>query len=198
MTKDNHQLGKFDLTNIPPAPRGVPQSLDLKQEGSLVLKQDVEVTTTELRRGSFQDGPQHSRRLVQKNEKKAILAAKKRKQKRQEEKEKKKGDVVMKVADEKGLIVEKSPGNVKADNMEGVETAGEQGKETQVHDAIDMKAVDKTEVVKNEENLEQTVKKQTVKEQKLDGKQEQKLDGKQEQELDGKQDNEQGNEKTGE
>ena len=25
MTKDNHQLGKFDLTNIPPAPRGVPQ-----------------------------------------------------------------------------------------------------------------------------------------------------------------------------
>merc|ERR1712168_420637 len=25
MTKDNHVLGKFDLTNIPPAPRGVPQ-----------------------------------------------------------------------------------------------------------------------------------------------------------------------------
>jgi len=25
MTKDNHQLGKFDLTNLPPAPRGVPQ-----------------------------------------------------------------------------------------------------------------------------------------------------------------------------
>jgi len=25
MTKDNHLLGKFDLTNIPPAPRGVPQ-----------------------------------------------------------------------------------------------------------------------------------------------------------------------------
>jgi heat shock protein 5 len=24
MTKDNHQLGKFDLTSIPPAPRGVP------------------------------------------------------------------------------------------------------------------------------------------------------------------------------
>ena len=24
MTKDNHQLGKFDLTGIPPAPRGVP------------------------------------------------------------------------------------------------------------------------------------------------------------------------------
>lgn len=25
MTKDNHMLGKFDLTGIPPAPRGVPQ-----------------------------------------------------------------------------------------------------------------------------------------------------------------------------
>jgi molecular chaperone DnaK len=25
MTKDNHLLGKFDLNNIPPAPRGVPQ-----------------------------------------------------------------------------------------------------------------------------------------------------------------------------
>jgi Hsp70 protein len=25
MTKDNHMLGKFDLTGIPPAPRGTPQ-----------------------------------------------------------------------------------------------------------------------------------------------------------------------------
>lgn len=25
MTKDNHQLGKFDLTGVPPAPRGTPQ-----------------------------------------------------------------------------------------------------------------------------------------------------------------------------
>ena len=25
MTKDNHLLGKFDLTGIPPAARGVPQ-----------------------------------------------------------------------------------------------------------------------------------------------------------------------------
>merc|ERR1712087_774316 len=28
MTKDNHILGKFDLTNIPPAPRGTPQIED--------------------------------------------------------------------------------------------------------------------------------------------------------------------------
>jgi heat shock protein 5 len=26
MTKDNNMLGKFELTNIPPAPRGVPQN----------------------------------------------------------------------------------------------------------------------------------------------------------------------------
>ena len=25
LCKDNHQLGKFDMTGIPPAPRGVPQ-----------------------------------------------------------------------------------------------------------------------------------------------------------------------------
>jgi heat shock protein 5 len=25
MTKDNHLLGKFELTGLPPAPRGVPQ-----------------------------------------------------------------------------------------------------------------------------------------------------------------------------
>lgn len=25
MTKDNHKLGQFDLSNIPPAPRGTPQ-----------------------------------------------------------------------------------------------------------------------------------------------------------------------------
>merc|ERR1711923_453886 len=38
MTKDNHLLGKFDLTNIPPAPRGVPQievTLDVDSNGIL-------------------------------------------------------------------------------------------------------------------------------------------------------------------
>merc|ERR1712177_161324 len=38
MTKDNHNLGKFDLTNIPPAPRGVPQievTFDIDANGIL-------------------------------------------------------------------------------------------------------------------------------------------------------------------
>ena len=38
MTKDNHNLGKFDLTAIPPAPRGVPQievTFDIDANGIL-------------------------------------------------------------------------------------------------------------------------------------------------------------------
>merc|ERR1712025_522444 len=38
MTKDNHLLGKFDLTAIPPAPRGVPQievTFDIDANGIL-------------------------------------------------------------------------------------------------------------------------------------------------------------------
>merc|ERR1719343_1309315 len=40
MTKDNHLLGKFDLTGIPPAPRGVPQievTFDVDANGILVV-----------------------------------------------------------------------------------------------------------------------------------------------------------------
>merc|ERR1712107_376322 len=38
MTRDNHMLGKFDLTGIPPAPRGVPQievTFDIDANGIL-------------------------------------------------------------------------------------------------------------------------------------------------------------------
>jgi len=38
LTKDNHQLGKFDLEGIPPAPRGVPQvevTFDIDANGIL-------------------------------------------------------------------------------------------------------------------------------------------------------------------
>merc|ERR1712014_201377 len=40
MTKDNHLLGKFDLTGIPPAPRGVPQievTFDIDANGILMV-----------------------------------------------------------------------------------------------------------------------------------------------------------------
>merc|ERR1719184_382029 len=40
LTKDNHQLGKFDLNNIPPAPRGVPQievTFEIDANGILVV-----------------------------------------------------------------------------------------------------------------------------------------------------------------
>merc|ERR1740122_653414 len=40
MTKDNHQLGKFDLTGIPPAPSGVPQiecTFEIDANGILVV-----------------------------------------------------------------------------------------------------------------------------------------------------------------
>merc|ERR1712146_494870 len=41
MTKDNHLLGKFDLTGLPPAPRGVPQievSFEIDANGILNVK----------------------------------------------------------------------------------------------------------------------------------------------------------------
>merc|ERR1712102_41271 len=40
MTKDNHQLGKFDITGIPPAPRGVPQievTFEIDANGIMVV-----------------------------------------------------------------------------------------------------------------------------------------------------------------
>merc|ERR1711890_219725 len=43
MTKDNHQLGKFDLNNIPPAPRGVPQievTFEIDANGIFVSAED--------------------------------------------------------------------------------------------------------------------------------------------------------------
>jgi L1 cell adhesion molecule like protein len=47
MTRDNHLLGKFDLTGIPPAPRGVPQiavSFDIDANG--ILNVNAEDKTT--------------------------------------------------------------------------------------------------------------------------------------------------------
>ena len=51
MTKDNHLLGKFDLNNIPPAPRGVPQievTFQIDENGILIVTaQDKASSNTE-------------------------------------------------------------------------------------------------------------------------------------------------------
>ena len=47
MTKDNHLLGKFDLTGIPPAPRGVPQievTFDIDANGILNVSAEEKST----------------------------------------------------------------------------------------------------------------------------------------------------------
>merc|ERR1712146_257635 len=52
MTKDNHQLGKFELTSIPPAPRGVPQievSFEIDANGILQVSA-VDKGPTKLKR----------------------------------------------------------------------------------------------------------------------------------------------------
>ena len=53
MTKDNHVLGKFDLTGIPPAPRGVPQievTFEIDVNGILKVKSLVFLTRICMRR----------------------------------------------------------------------------------------------------------------------------------------------------
>jgi heat shock protein 5 len=45
MTKDNHQLGKFELTGIPPAPRGVPQiEVSFEIDANGILQVGVRIT----------------------------------------------------------------------------------------------------------------------------------------------------------
>merc|ERR1712025_1185927 len=49
MTKDNHQLGKFDITGIPPAPRGVPQievTFEIDANGVLQVSAEDKGTAT--------------------------------------------------------------------------------------------------------------------------------------------------------
>merc|ERR1712066_999392 len=49
MTKDNHQLGKFDIGGIPPAPRGVPQievTFEIDANGILVVSAEDKGTGT--------------------------------------------------------------------------------------------------------------------------------------------------------
>lgn len=46
MSKDNHELGKFDLTGIPPAARGVPQievTFEIDSNGILTVSAEDKV-----------------------------------------------------------------------------------------------------------------------------------------------------------
>merc|ERR1739845_126693 len=52
MTKDNHLLGKFDLSGIPPAPRGVPQ---------IEVTWDIEKMVADAEQYKIEDEEQRSR-----------------------------------------------------------------------------------------------------------------------------------------
>merc|ERR1719198_1499153 len=75
MTKDNHQLGKFELTSIPPAPRGVPQievSFEIDANGILQVSavdkgtNNVEKITITADKGRL--SPEDIERIVQEAE----------------------------------------------------------------------------------------------------------------------------------
>merc|ERR1719426_618846 len=75
MTKDNHQLGKFELTSIPPAPRGVPQievSFEIDANGILQVSavdkgtNKVEKITITADKGRL--SPEEIERMVQEAE----------------------------------------------------------------------------------------------------------------------------------
>jgi len=69
MTRDNNLLGKFELSGIPPAPRGVPQievTFDLDANGILNVtavdkstgrENKITITTTKVHPGSPLPGP---------------------------------------------------------------------------------------------------------------------------------------------
>ncbi|CAB4058133.1 HSPA1s [Lepeophtheirus salmonis] len=67
MTKDNHLLGKFDLTGIPPAPRGVPQievTFDIDANGILngrLSKEEIEKMVSDAEKFKAEDDKQKDR-----------------------------------------------------------------------------------------------------------------------------------------
>merc|ERR1719510_2058686 len=62
MTKDNHLLGKFDLTGIPPAPRGVPQiEVTIAIDKGRLSKEDIERMVNEAEKFKDDDDKQKER-----------------------------------------------------------------------------------------------------------------------------------------
>merc|ERR1712037_24764 len=60
MTKDNHNLGKFDLTGIPPAPRGVPQ-IEVTFDKGRLSKEEIERMVNDAEKFKADDEKQKDR-----------------------------------------------------------------------------------------------------------------------------------------
>merc|ERR1712013_979078 len=60
MTKDNHNLGKFDLTGIPPAPRGVPQ-IEITNDKGRLSKEEIERMVNDADKFKAEDEKQKER-----------------------------------------------------------------------------------------------------------------------------------------
>merc|ERR1719435_701245 len=62
MTKDNHNLGKFDLTGIPPAPRGVPQiEITFTNDKGRLSKEEIERMVNDAEKFKAEDEKQKER-----------------------------------------------------------------------------------------------------------------------------------------
>merc|ERR1719400_637656 len=62
MTKDNHLLGKFDLTGIPPAPRGVPQiEVTFDIDKGRLSKEEIERMVNDAEKFKDEDNKQKDR-----------------------------------------------------------------------------------------------------------------------------------------
>merc|ERR1719310_1506700 len=62
MTKDNHLLGKFDLTGIPPAPRGVPQiEITITNDKGRLSKEEIERMVNDAEKFKDEDNKQKDR-----------------------------------------------------------------------------------------------------------------------------------------
>merc|ERR1740122_807334 len=62
MTKDNHLLGKFDLTGIPPAPRGVPQiEVTFANDKGRLSKEEIERMVNDAEKFKDDDDKQKER-----------------------------------------------------------------------------------------------------------------------------------------